>query len=119
MSMVTIGGVDVPDPSSWEWTEQDVSGSDAGRDETGLMHKDTICQKASLALAWAALTPAQARTVIGALKSSEYLTVRFRDPATAADVTKTMYAGNRTAKIAQWWSGGERFSSVGCTLIEQ
>ncbi len=41
----TVNGVTAPAPSKYDWKESDVSSTDAGRAEDGLMHKETITKK--------------------------------------------------------------------------
>ena len=42
MAMMLVDGVELPTPSSFEWSLIDVSASDSGRTQDGKMHKNRI-----------------------------------------------------------------------------
>ena len=66
----------LPDPSKMEWGLQDVSDSEAGRTQDGLMHKNRIAQKRKLTLEWPAVIPAVASQILQAV-NPEYLSVTY------------------------------------------
>ena len=62
--LVSINGVtNLKPPSTFEWGLQDVSDSDAGRDQAGLMYKNRITNKRKLTLGWAATTPEETAAI--------------------------------------------------------
>lgn len=85
-------------PCSYQWDLQDISASDAGRTEDGLMHKNRVAQKVKLSLAWWGLTTAEASAVLSAF-NAEYLYVRYLDPRVGGFTTKYFYVGDRSAPL--------------------
>jgi len=49
-NLLTVDGVVMPCPSSFEWGLQDVSASDSGRTTDALMHKNRVAQKRTISL---------------------------------------------------------------------
>lgn len=93
-----IDGKDCPCPSSYTWTCEDISNSEAGRTEDGLMHKNTIRDARSLQLGWNNIETAVAKTIL-ALFKGEYHSIEYLDPEYGGYVTKTFYVGNRTSPL--------------------
>ena len=96
MSLLTIGGVAVKDPSTFEWGEQDISDPNAGRTQGGKMYKGTICRKVTISLAWNAIDAESEAQILTAI-DPENFDVTYHDPKTNRDVTKTFYVGDRKA----------------------
>lgn len=94
-----VGNLYIPTPSSYEWTEEDVSHPDAGRTLDALMHKKTITQKVALNMAWQNVSTEIASEVLNAFTQSEYFTVEYLDVRQGGYVTKTFYLGNRTSPL--------------------
>lgn len=114
----------LPDPSKMEWGLQDVSDSEAGRTQDGLMHKNRIAQKRKLTLEWPAVIPAVASQILQAV-NPEYLSVTYFDAMSGQNETRTMYVGDRSAPVLFWIDesspvGNKKyFASVKFNLIEQ
>ena len=77
--LIRVDGVDMPNPSKLNWSLQDVSIGDSGRDDTGYMYKGRITQKRKLELEWSAVTPSVASTILNAF-NPEYVNVRYLIP---------------------------------------
>lgn len=120
MAFLEVGGVAIRDPSVFQVTIQDISSADSGRTQDGLMHKDVIAQKRTIALEWWATTPAETKAILDAFMASTYFTVKYWDPTnTTAQLTKTFYAGDMSAPVQQFYSGGEMYTKVSFTIIER
>lgn len=96
--IVSVNGSSIPCPSSYQWDEQDVSASDAGRTEDGLMHKKLIAKKVAVSLSWQNVDTATASKVLQAF-NSEYFSVKYLDPKAGENLTKTFYVGDRSAPL--------------------
>jgi len=112
-----VNGTNVPTPSQFTWSLQDVSASDAGRTQDGLMHKNRIAQKEKIQLSWAYPDPNKA-SVILQLFNPEYFEVTYRSPFTNQLTTKTFYRGDANAPT-YWWANGGRFENISFDIIER
>ena len=92
----TVDGVEVPCPSKYEWSVNDVSDADAGRTEDGKMHKMRIARKRKLELEWKNVTGTVAKAVLTAF-APEYVTVKCLDPLAGGWATKKFYSGDQKA----------------------
>lgn len=98
----------IKDPASFSWGQMAVNDPDAGNSASGKMYIGLIGFKRTLDVKWTAITPAQAAVILAAVNASSYITIVFHDLATASDVSKVFYVGDRTSDIRQWWVRGER-----------
>ena len=87
----------IPAPSKYDWTVNDVSSADAGRTEDGLMHKLRIARKRKVELEWANVPRSTVNTVLQAF-SPEYVEVNYLDPLTNSYTTKTFYSGDQASQ---------------------
>lgn len=111
----TVDSASIPCPSKYEWTVNDISDSEAGRCESGLMHKNRIARKRKLELEWQNVSIATANAVLTAF-APEYVSVKCLDPLANGYVTKTFYSGDQGAtsynvRINAW--------TVAFNIIEQ
>lgn len=110
--------VDMPNPSKMEWSLQDVSAGDSGRDDTGYMYKALVTQKQKLVLAWSALSPSKASQILNAF-NHEYFYVRYFDPLANSYVIKEMYVGDRTAPVKIWSDNQKIYETLSFDVIER
>jgi len=92
----TVDGVAVPCPSTYNWTVNDISGPDAGRCESGLMHKELITRKRKLELEWKNVPMSVANAVLTAF-APEYVNVNCLDPLVNGYTTMRFYSGDQAA----------------------
>lgn len=118
MAMILVNGHEVLCPSEFEWSLQDISQSDSGRDETGLMYKGLIAKKRKIKLSWWAKRPADASAILAAFQD-EYFDVTYPDALSGETETRTFYRGDQTAPIYWWYEGKERYSKISFDLIER
>lgn len=111
-----VNGNDVPTPSQFGWSLQDISAADSGRTQDGIMHKNKIGQKEKIHLVWNAPKPDKAAQILQAF-SSEYFDVTYRSPLSNAVVTKKMYRGDANAPY-YWWCHGGLFETISFDIIE-
>lgn len=113
-----IDGVEMPCPSKFDITIQDVSDPDAGRDLSGIMWKGKVAQKITIDVAYPYPKPDLVATVLTALEP-EYIYVTFLHPRTNAETTIECYVGDRSAPYKFWWVGNKRFETLSFKLIER
>lgn len=117
-SMIRVDGVRVKTPSSLTWGLQDVSASDAGRTQDTIMHKNLIGKKRKISMAWNNPTPEEAHAILTAF-DPEYFRVKYYDPLDGAEVTRTFYAGDKTAPVKTWSVGNKRYEQISFDIIER
>lgn len=96
--LMTVNGSSVPCPSTYKWSEEDISASDAGRTEDGAMDKQMIGRVVKLELEWINVSIENGSIILKAF-DSEYLTVKYLDAKEGKFVTSTFYAGNRSSPL--------------------
>lgn len=112
-----VNGVDVPCPSKFAWSLQDVSAPDSGRTLDALMWKNRVAQKEKIGLEWLGCTPDVASQILQ-MFNDEYFNVTYRCPLTNSIVTKTFYRGDAVAPY-YWWVDGGRHENVAFDIIER
>lgn len=121
MAMLVIDGHPLSrDPSELTWGLQDVSASDAGRDQSGVMHKNRVTQKRKLSCTWNIAHEAQATEILRAV-NPEYFKVGYYDPMDGKFETRTFYVGDRSAPFRSYMVpvvGGTTFKTISFDLIE-
>lgn len=119
--MVTLNGVSVIDPSELSWTLQDISASDAGRNEALEMKKMRVGQIRTYQLTWNMIDPADAATILQAINADEVFPCTMHDVMDNEMQTRRFYVGDRTAPFKQWRDGvdGKLYSKLSFTLIEE
>lgn len=112
-----VNGTDVPTPSQFGWSLQDVSAADSGRTEDAVMHKNRVAQKEKIQLVWNAPKPDKASQILQAF-NPEYFEVTYRSPLTNSIVTKEFYRGDASAPT-YWWAKGGLFENISFDIIER
>lgn len=112
----SVDGVSVLTPSTYKYSLQDISASDAGRTEDTMMHKKKIGQCVKLSLEWSYLTTAECSALLQAF-NPEYVTVNYLDAKEGGYKISEFYVGDRTAPLYNATSG--LWSNVAFDLIER
>ena len=114
-----VNNVDMPCPSKFGISYQDVSAADSGRVESALMYKNRVAQKVKISLEWLGVSDANAATILTAF-DPEYVNVTFHDAKTNSIVTKNFYTGDRKG-ATYWWddNGDFTYSSIAFDIIER
>lgn len=115
--IIKINGTEFK-PNAMSIGIQDVSASDAGRTQSGLMMKMLITTKAKIELEWWYPSPQLTSQILSAV-NSEYFSVQYTDPLTNTLVTKTMYVGDRSAPVEMWGTNKKLYTKVSFDLIER
>lgn len=119
--IISVNGMSVKCPSTFEWTQADVSSSSAGRTEDTVMHKDQIGQTVSLSLGWNGLQTNELHAVLKAF-NEEYSTIVYTDPLHGDPSnnyrrTTEFYTGNRTTSMYN--ATLDRWSVASFNIIER
>lgn len=117
-NMILVDGIKVKTPSSFTWGLQDISGSDSGRTQDTVMHKNRIGQKRKIDLVWAMPTLEEAHVILTAFHP-EYVKVTYEDPLEGKRVTKSFYAEDMSAPVKTWSVGNKRYESISLSIIER
>ena len=92
--MISINGVKIATPKTYEPTISDLDG-ESNRNANGELIRDRIAVKRKLNLEWGPLKQSEIAPILNAV-SGVFFTVTFPDPELGI-ITKTMYVGDRTA----------------------
>lgn len=92
---IQIGGVAIPDPSSWEYEVADLD-LDGKRDATGTLHRHRVATKVNYSFEWKAIDWYTLTVILKAV-SADRFTLVAPDPRTFNTLwTGAYYVGNRT-----------------------
>lgn len=98
--MLVINGVDIPTPNVMDIDKHDLDSSDTHRNELGIIVRDRIRRDVyKLQLEFWAKTSSEIHTINTAIQDEEF-PVTF--PTPTGNVTKTMYAGDRSLVLARY-----------------
>lgn len=117
-NMIQVNGRAVKTPSALDWGINDISASDAGRTQDGIMHKNRVARKRKIALKWANPTPSETSSILSAF-SGEYVNVTYFDPLDGRLETRTFYSGDQSAPVKIWTVNNKRYSEVSFDIIER
>ena len=101
--IISVDGVALPvTPSTFSWTQEDLSNASAGRSEDCVMHKNRMGMIRSAQLGFSNLPIETMQTLIN-MFSPEYISVVYIDPATSAAYNyrrrDIFYVGNRSLTV--------------------
>lgn len=116
--LIEVDGVEMPCPSSYEWSLQDVSASDSGRTDDTLMHKNRKAQKRKIALKWNGKSPTVTSKILKTF-NPEYVQVKYWDMMANKYQTRTFYTGDRKAPVKWWFKNNKVVESVSFDIIER
>jgi hypothetical protein len=95
-ALVTIGGYDLPEPSSYSAVTSTIV--DSARNVSGYVVGSVVrSDVAKIELSWKYLTAEQWAHILSMFSSSFYNDVYFYNQATASRVTRKMYVSDRNA----------------------
>lgn len=122
MALIHVNGVAISDPSELSVDLMDVSASDSGRTEDGIMHKNRISSKRKLTMKWPAVEKDVASSIIQPFLP-EYVSITYYDPYAGATQTRTFYTGDKKMPVLFWYENtpvGTRkyYASISVDAIE-
>ena len=117
-TMIKVNGQWVKTPTVFSLSINDISASDAGRTEDGLMHKNRIGRKRKIVLQWNGPTKEEAHAILNAF-SAEYFNVTYFDPVNNRTETRTFYSGDQESPVKQWTVNNKLYEMVKFDIIER
>lgn len=112
------GVVSVPDPSELSYGLQDISRSDAGRDDNTKMYKGYLGRVRTYTLGWNNISPAECSEILTAVKP-EYFYVRTWDFQNGQNETREYYIGDRQSMMELWTANNKIVGKLSFTIIER
>ena len=116
--MIKVDGVEMPCPSTFEWSLQRVSAGESGRDDTGKMHVNQVTQKRKIVLSWLGKDWATTSFILKAF-NPQYIKVTYPDMLSGKFETRTFYTGDRKAPVKLWWTNNKLMESISFDIIER
>lgn len=116
--LIIVDGKTFKCPSKLKWKKSDISGSDAGRTDDTLMHKNRVGKKRALSLGWVNLSKQEIHEILVAF-DPEYVFVTYWDPLDGKEVTREFYTGDIEANVKWWAKGKERYSTLDFDIVER
>lgn len=116
-----VDGKEVPCPSTFDWSLNDISDSDAGRthDANSTMYVNRIGQKRKITLGWQNKDPETTAQILK-MFNPEYIRVTYWDAMDGCEETRTFYcSAERTAPVRSWYVGKKRYSLISFSIIER
>lgn len=111
-ALVTVNGVELPEPSSYEGTTSTIV--DSGRNVQGKFVGAVVRNDvAKVTMSWNYLTAKQWATILSLFTANFYCSVRFYNQVTAEYTTRQMYVSDRTAGM--WRRSPNNGSIMGWT----
>ncbi|MEY8001211.1 DUF6711 family protein [Clostridium sp. Mt-5] len=114
--MLKINGVELPDPSTYNPSIQDIS--NAQRNARGEMILERIATKRKLSLSWAFLSGTDTLQLLS-LVSSTFFSVEYIDPQDGGLKSGTFYSGDRTMTGIMYKDGIMYYKDVKFDIIER
>lgn len=116
MSLITVEGVVLPTPSSYNVTIQDITKND--RNAAGNMIIERITTKRVISLGWSYLSGDEYSDVLISI-SPVFFNVTYFDPQNNTTQTGTFYCSDRQAGMIQFTNGIPSWSNIQFTLTER
>ena len=101
-----------------KWSRNDIDASDAGRDQSGKLHRARVGLKVRLDGTCKPLTAAEAKIVLQAIKP-EWLQVQYFDVQEGTNLTKKMYSNNIPATFLVQKGATQYWDGIAFPLIEE
>ena len=99
MGLLNINNVDMPKPTSYQVSVQDLDSAETVRSESGILHRDRIrAGVRKISVSWT-VKAADISKILKAVQN-ESCTVKFFDPQENSIKTATMYAGDRVPTLS-------------------
>lgn len=116
--LISIGGVSIPAPDTYEVTISDLDAS-ANRSGNGTLFRDRIAVKRTINLSWLSLDSMELSKVLQAL-SPVFFEVTYLDPQINGLSAGTFYVSDRTQAVALKQSDGSyKWGNVSFSLVER
>lgn len=129
MALLTIEGVALKEPSSYDLTYKDLDSENSYTSETGYLNRDIIrVNQRNIAVSWDSLSSSELKTILNAINlgssatseksSKNFLSISYFDYMTMTQRTGTFYPDDRGAKGKLVRAKNGRFS-ISFNFIER
>ena len=108
----------LPVPTAYSVTVSDLDASNAGRDQSGLMHRDRIAVKRKIKATWSKPSAATVQSILGAT-SAIFFNLRYVDPMTNTQRDGTFYVGDRSLDMASLYNDMAVYDSLELSMPER
>ncbi|WP_404989279.1 DUF6711 family protein [Clostridium culturomicium] len=115
--MYKIDGVVMPTPKIFKVNIADIDG-ETNRNANGDLMRDRLTTKRKIELEYPLMDPTDISKILKAI-SPVFVTVEYPDPQEGTLVTKTMYAGDKSAPIYRVVDGKVKWEGLTFNLIER
>lgn len=115
--MYKINGVVMPTPKIFKVSISDIDG-ETNRNANGDLLRDRITTKRKIEIEYPPLGVEEISLVLKAI-SPVFIGVEFPDPQEGSLITKTMYAGDKSAPVYSCIKGVVKWNGLTFNLIEQ
>lgn len=115
--MYKIDGVAMPTPKTFKVSISDLD-AESNRNANGDLIRDRITTKRKIELEYPPMDPMDISKVLKAI-SPVFITVEYPDPQEGTMITKTMYAGDKSAPIYRVIDGKIKWEGLTFNLIER
>lgn len=115
MSMISINGVAIATPASFDVTIADIS--KAQRNSLGTMLIERIATKRTIAISYLYLTQVQCASILSSVSGTTF-SLAYPDPQTGVNRTANFYCGDRSLGAVSFQGGVMCYKDVKFTLIE-
>ena len=116
MGVFQINGADAPSGAELTVGVSDVDGN-AERNASAQMIRDRIAVKRTVSVSYRVLSVSDYASLLN-LMSGVNFSVTYPDPMEGGVVTKTMYVGDRRAKLRRWDTREKTWTEISFELVE-
>jgi hypothetical protein len=115
-----IKGVLVKAPFSIKISRNKLWSDGSGRSLTGKWLGSIKARKYKLEVAWRQLSDSEADTLVSAIDSADYFTVKFVDPYSRGAYKEiTCYAGDVDLEVYSYNDKYKTYKGINCSFVEQ
>lgn len=114
--MIKINGVEIPTPSDYQVSIQDIS--NAERNANGTMIIERVATKRKVELAWAYLSKQDLSAILNYI-SPVFFIVDYIDPQDGGLKTGTFYSGDRSAGALSYINNEIKWKDIKFNLVER
>jgi hypothetical protein len=116
MTLVSINGVELPTPSTYQVGIQDLN--KAQRNARGTMIIERIATKRKIELSWKHLKNDQLQQLLNLVKNT-FFEVKYLDPQTGIENTGTFYSGDRKIGAMDYFDNNIRWKDIKFNIVER
>lgn len=114
-----IDGVAIPTPSTYNYSQEDLSSEETGRTLDGTMHKDVVAVKDVYACTWKKLSWADTATLIKAIRGKTKVRFLHADPTVPNEMVEGwFYIGQRTSVALNLKDSKKTWGDISFSFIE-